>query len=574
MSKLGCSQVISQRKSWQIGLLDAYEDDYLLSLGVPPDWLPVLRQLITEDDLLSILDKLPEEVAERLLQLALGELVIPPISPASSSIDNADTQRRFIMVKSRGELEKMLQAPMATWIGFLHPSQRRLVANNFQGPVKVTGSAGTGKTVVALHRARHLARQKKQVLLTTFVSTLCDNLKRNLNLLCTPEELDYITVETVSKQAKLILDKAQQTCWAVDDSEIKMLVEHYWSPECPLDKRSLWQEWLFVIQPYAIFTWNEYRSISRKGRGKPLSVRDRRRVWNVLEQVLTHLDRENRADWSHYYRRAADALTSNTASSPFDAVIVDEVQDLRPQALRFLSILAGDGLNRFVMVGDVGQRIYRGKFTLKSLGINIQGRSHTLKINYRTTEQIRRFADNVSMPDEDDLESDREARKATISVLQGPEPILKPLRSAKQQTEFVAEEIQKLISQGLTPPEIGVFARARYLLKPAQQRLDELQIPYLTLDQQGGESFTSVHLGTMHQAKGLEFKAVFAIHLSANKLPLPQALQSINDDQARAEAIERERHLLYVTITRARDLIYLCWQGKPTQFLEDILAKS
>jgi Txe/YoeB family toxin of Txe-Axe toxin-antitoxin module len=448
--------VVPQRRSWQVGLLDPYEDDYLLSLGVPEDWLPILRQLITEDDLLNIIEDLPEEVTERLLALAAGELVTPPSFPSNSPIDNTDTQRRFISVKNQSELERMLQAPLATWIGFLHPSQRQLVTGNFNGPVKVTGSAGTGKTVVALHRARQLSRQGKHVLVTTFVNTLCNNLQQNLNLLCTSEELERIKVYTVASQAGSILAKAKQGCQIASHEEIKNLIQIHWHEGCPLDISELWQEWMLVIQTHGILTWDEYRSVSRKGRGTPLSVRDRKEVWTVLEKVNNHLVSVHQLDWGHYFRRATDIVLSGLVESTFDAVIVDEVQDLRPQELKFLAALAGEGSNRLMLVGDGGQRIYQGKFTLKSLGINVQGRSRKLKINYRTTEQIRRFADQISDQDSDDLDGLCEKRKGTISLLQGPEPILRVLENQEQQAEAVSHEIRHLLNQGLLPGEIGI----------------------------------------------------------------------------------------------------------------------
>jgi hypothetical protein len=564
-------EVVPQRRSWQVGLLDPYEDDYLLSLGVPEDWLPVLRQLITEDDLLNIIEDLPEEVTERLLALAAGELVTPPSFPSNSPIDNTDTQRRFISVKNQSELERMLQAPLATWIGFLHPSQRQLVAGNFNGPVKVTGSAGTGKTVVALHRARHLSRQGKYVLVTTFVNTLCNNLQQNLNLLCTSEELERIKVSTVASQAGSILAKAKQGCQIASHEEIKNLIQIYWHGGCPLDASELWQEWVLVIQTHGILTWGEYRSVSRKGRGTPLSVRDRKEVWTVLEKVNDHLASVHQLDWGHYFRRATDIVLSSVVENTFDAVIVDEVQDLRPQELKFLAALAGEGSNRLMLVGDGGQRIYQGKFTLKSLGINVQGRSRKLKINYRTTEQIRRFADQISDQDNDDLDGLREKRKGTISLLQGPEPTLRMLENQEQQAEAVSHEIRHLLNQGLLPGEIGIFARFRFLLEPVEKYLKELDIVAIRLDNQSDKGSNSVRLGTMHQAKGLEFKAVFAITLSDEHLPSEKVLHHLPDETARQDALERERHLLYVTITRARDFAYLCWYGQPTRFLESVV---
>jgi hypothetical protein len=566
-------QTLPDRQVGQVGLFDAHENDYLLSLGVPSIWLPILRKLVTEDDLLSIVDKLPEEVQERLLQLAAGELVVPHLPKVTRSVtDNEDTQRRFITVKTQGELEKMLQAPLATWVGFLHPSQKRLVTGHFNGPVKVTGSAGTGKTVVALHRARHLARQGKQVLVTTFVSTLCDNFKHNLQILCTQEELNHIVVTTIASQAGFILKKAKQSYRAVTDDEINQLIKQYAFPECSLNLSSLWQEWRLVIQPHGISTWEEYRSVSRVGRGQALTIRNRKQVWEIFQRVINFLNAQGKTDWSIYYRRATDVLVEGLVQSPYDAVIVDEVQDLKPQELKFLATLATTKANAFMMVGDGGQRIYQGRFSLKSLGINVQGRSHILKINYRTTEQIRRLADRISDSETDDLDGHCEQRKGTISLLQGPDPILQSFESPEDEASFVVEQIKSLLSQGFLASEIGIFARTRNLLKPLQDRLSRNKLVWSQLEEQDLKTRNAIQIGTMHRSKGLEFKAVFAIQVSASVLPLPQVLAETYDTSSREEIIRRERNLLYVTITRARDISYLCWTALPSDFLEEVLT--
>ncbi|EKU96554.1 DNA/RNA helicase, superfamily I [Leptolyngbya sp. PCC 7375] len=566
---------LPDRQSWQahqIGLFDSHADDYLLTLGLPPSWLPIIRKLLTEDDLLKIIEKLPEEVSERLLQLATGELVTPPLPKASISlIDNEDTQRRFITVKNQSELEKMIQAPLATWIGFLHPSQKRLSTGNFKGPVKVTGSAGTGKTVVALHRARHLARQGKQVLLTTFVTTLCDNLIHNLKLLCTDDELANITVSSVAKQAGSILRQANQRYEIINDNEIQELIDSYYPSDCPLDRSELWKEWQFIIQPHGITTWDEYRSISRRGRGKALGIRDRNRVWQVFEPIFNQLAHHQKTTWGNYFKQATTVLSAGTIQSSYDAVIVDEVQDLRPQELKFLSTLSGNQPNSFMMVGDGGQRIYQSKFSLKSLGINVQGRSHILKINYRTTEQIRRFADRINASTSDDLNGDRESRKGTISLLKGPKPNLQAFDTPTEETTFIVTQIKTLLEQGLLPSEIGIFARTHKLLKPLQQSLHTTDIPWNWLEDNNTDQENTISLGTMHRAKGLEFKAVFAIQVSNDALPLSQALAQANDPIAQEEVTERERNLLYVTITRARDFAYISWHDQASQFLEDVI---
>ena len=565
---------LKEKAPSQPGLFDIHTDDYLLSLGLPPLWLPVVRQLTSDDDLLDVLEKLPEEVGENFIRLASGELVIPPSPlPENQPVTaSEDTRRRFVVVESSSDIAKLLEAPLATWIGFLHPSQHKLATGSFKGPVKITGSAGTGKTVVALHRARNQARQGKRVLLTTFVTTLCDNLKRNLRLLCDESELALITVGSIASIAGQIIAKTGQRISTVDDEYIQDLMRQHYDIHCPLDIQMLWLEWKFVIQPQAVTSWDEYRAANRTGRGQPLSIKERKLVWQVFEGVLASLRATKKVDWASFYRYARELITSGTVASPFDAVIVDETQDLKPQELMFLAAIAGEGPNRLTVVGDGGQRIYQGKFSLKALGINVQGRSHILKVNYRTTEQIRRFADRLTDPLCDDLDGSKDRRRDTTSILRGPEPILKPFASGNEQAVFIATEIAKLTKQGLPPDEIAVFARTRQLLKSIEEQLATAQIPFTRLDENNGVHEGAVNVGTMHRAKGLEFKVVFAVSISDNTVPLPQSLKAAVDATALAEAIEQEKHLLYVSVTRARDLVYVCWNGQPSRYLEEVLT--
>ncbi|MBE9010915.1 AAA family ATPase, partial [Pseudanabaenaceae cyanobacterium LEGE 13415] len=255
-------------------LFAQYPDDYLLSLGVPPIWLPTIRQIRSKDILLNAILELPEEVAERLLDLSEGEFVTPPTPLAEDqpAIASPDAKRRFTVLDSNQDLLKLLNAPLATWIAFLHPSQQQLAIGTFKGPVKVTGAAGTGKTVVGLHRARFLARQGKRVLITSFVTTLCQNLERNLRLLCTPEELAYITVTTVHRQAKELLIQAGEILDVVDDDVIKKLIERFYHSACPLSCASLYLEWESIVQTQGISSWDAYRTANRAGRGQPLTV--------------------------------------------------------------------------------------------------------------------------------------------------------------------------------------------------------------------------------------------------------------------------------------------------------------
>lgn len=557
------------------GIFDGHKDEYLISLGLPIDWLPTIRKVTSEELLLDeVLPRLPEDVAERLLKLAAGEFVTPPIPlPANKPVtESADTRRRFFVVENKAELQKMLQAPLSTWAVFLHPSQQKLASGNFNGPIKITGSAGTGKTVVALHRARYLAQQGKRVLLTSYVTTLCHNLQRNLAILCNAEELARITVATVHQQAMSVLNSAGKALKPIDNTQIAELLERYHrhSSNSPLSPSGLMLEWEHVIQAQGISSWDAYRSASRTGRGTPLTVKERKQVWQVLERVWETLQENKQIDWPGLCRLARELLKSGQVISPFEAVVVDEVQDLGSQELMLIATLAGNSPNSLMLVGDGGQRIYAGRFNLKALGIDVRGRSHILKLNYRTTEQIRHFADRLIDNKGDDLDGGEDSRQGTRSLLSGPKPELLRFEKVAQQIDFVVEEISNLLEKGLTLNEIAIFARTSDRLIALETALKKAGMANHRLQKDVDVTVSALHLGTMHRAKGLEFKVVFVIDVSEGLVPLAQARKGL-DAQSQEDVLLREQQLLYVSITRARDQAFICWVGEPSRYLQKFL---
>ncbi len=555
----------------QPAMFASYKDDYLLSLGVPESWLPTIRLLKTDEQLLEILGDLPEEVAERLLDLSAGKTVAPPlpISADTPAISSEDSQRRFYVVEDSDELLRMLSAPMSTWLGFIHPSQRKIATGKFSGPVKVTGSAGTGKTVVGMHRARHLARQGKNVLLTSYVGTLCDNIQENLKFLCSPEELKRITVDTVHAQALQLIRSSGEKLNIVDDKEIAKLLEQFHWGGCPLDSKTLHSEWIEIIQAQGIKTWEQYRDANRKGRGHALGVKDRKLVWQVFEQVLQRFSQNGMCDWSSLCLRARELVEAGKVKSKYNAVIVDEVQDLRPQEIRFLAGLTKDERDGLMLLGDGGQRIYGRKISLKALNVDVRGRSFILKINYRTTAQIRSFAERLLKSERDDMDEGEEDRGDTKSLLRGPEPQLKGFETADLEAEFICKTISDIVKQGVTAEDIAIFARTNELLSPIEKCLKNKKLDFRHLKNEAPSNTPAlgVNLGTMHRAKGLEYKVVFVAGVSKDNLPLPVALRSAKDPNDRGDALELERHLLYVSATRARDEMFITWVGKPSEFL-------
>lgn len=558
------------------GLFDGRDDAYLVSLGVPPTWLPVVRQIVNDDDLLEVGAKLPEDVFDRLLRLNSGELVTPPAPvPATKPLEiAASASAGFYVVTDAADLAAVLAAPLDRWIAFLHPSQRAIVDASPRGAIKVTGSAGTGKTVIAMHRARTLARRDLRVLLTSFVTTLCDNLQRNLRKLCTKDELAHIVVSTIDKQALAIARKVNSKLQpAVPDQVKKLVTEFAGRHAAQFSPAFVVAEWEAVVNAQGLATWAEYRTASRTGRGKPLSVAYRKVLWQVYGNVLATLGARHEATWSILSRRATAALLGGEVKSPFDAVIVDELQDLRPTALQLIRALVGSHPEHLMLVGDAGQRIYAGKVGLSSLGIDVRGRSHVLRINYRTTEQIRRAADLIASESTDDLDDGSEDRTATRSLLRGPAPTFAPFPQRPAELLDAVRWIKECRGKGIAPEEIAVFSRTTKRADELEAKLSSEGIAAAGLDD---EHVTpgAIQVGTMHRAKGLEFKAVLVIDACADTLPSPGLMKSAIDPQDRDNALARERQLLYVAMTRARDLLRVTWSGKPSPFLSPVLSSE
>lgn len=553
-------------------LFEGHDDDYLLSLGVPEEALAALRAVADERDLTSVCERLPGDVGERLLGLYLGEPVeVPePIPPEQPGFDTLEARRQFFVVEDQEELERALEAPWAEWLVFLHPLQHRAAYEVFRGPAKITGTAGTGKTVVALHRARHLAEQGKRVFLTTYSNTLAADLERKLDLVCGWRERERIRVGTVHSEALALLKRGRARApWATNMDKIgKVLDEAARRAGAEFSPYFLRTEWSRVIVAQGIETWDQYRSASRAGRGIPLRVRERRQIWDVFEETRRQLRSKGMADFSDLCRLAREKLEAGEIPNPYDAVIVDEVQDLNPQEILLLKAIGGTGANGLTLIGDGGQRIYSGGFSLRSLGVEVRGRSRKLLVNYRTSEQIRRFADRILGEDADDLDDGAENRSGTRNLFGGPEPQIHAFESAPEEDSWVAERISDLLDEGFEADRIGVFARVNRRLGGIEQTLKTKRIESVRLkDNEDTAGDWRVRLGTMHRVKGLEFQAVFVVSANEGVLPHPRSYEDPDDALEVREARQRERQLLYVNLTRARELVHVSYHGSPSPFL-------
>jgi mRNA-degrading endonuclease RelE of RelBE toxin-antitoxin system len=548
----------------------------LLGYGVPEEWLNDVR-VADESSILELADHLPAEAAEALLDLATG--VTPqapqPVIAGTGPFDHPDAQRRFRVMSNVEELERALEYPWEKWTVFLHPAQRQLVERDYSGPARVSGSAGTGKTIVALHRAVYLARTNPEarVLLTTFSDALASTLRTKLKRLIGSEprlgeRLDVHAMNAISMRLyELNFGRAKV---ATRETVNQFLAEAAASVEGhKFSRHFLWTEWEQVVDAWQLESWESYRDVTRLGRKTRLSEQQRRLLWSIFEKVRSNLQSRKMITSADMFTRLANRL-AESIHPPFDFCVVDEAQDINVAQLRFLAALGGGRPNSLFFAGDLGQRIFQQPFSWKALGVDIRGRSRNLRINYRTSHQIRMQADRLLGPALSDVDGNTEERRCTISVFNGPAPIIKALDSQEEEIETVAQWLADRTKEGIKPHEIGVFVRSDVELDRAKAAVNQAGLKFRILDEHVETTIDHVSLSTMHLAKGLEFRAVVVMACDDEVIPLQERIETVADDADLKEVYDTERHLLYVACTRARDHLLVTSGDVPSEFLDDL----
>ena len=554
---------------------DIPESD-LRSYGVPAEWVGEVRKS-NEDSLLQLCERLPHEAAEALLELAVGGTppMILPITPTTNPFDHPDAQRRFRLMTNVEELQRALDYPWEKWAVFLHPAQRQVVEKDYNGPFRVAGTAGTGKTVVAMHRAVFLARANPdaRVLLTTFSDTLADALRTKLKRLIyneprLAEQVEVSAIDTVGERlyrahfgSPKIVTQEQIQSFLVDAISQEQ-TNHF-------SLRFLLSEWENVVDAWQLDNWEEYRDVRRLGRKTRLPVAQRFVLWSIFERVKAALRNRGLVTRAELFSLLAETL-KDRRNPPFDFAIVDEAQDIKPAQLRFLSALGGSRLNSLFFAGDLGQRIFQTPFSWSALGVDIRGRSQTLKLNYRTSHQIRMRADLLLGPEVADVDGNVEDRRGTVSAFNGEHPAIHRCESEQEEAEIVGVWLQERRDEGLEAKEIGIFVRSKKELDRACSAAHGAELPYRVLDDSAGTGEDCVSISTMHLAKGLEFRAVAVIACDDEVLPLQERIETVADDADLEEVYNTERHLLYVACTRARDHLLVTSVEPASEFLDDL----
>ena len=582
-------------------------DDELLGYGVPPEWLADVRAA-NEDSLLELADHLPAEASEALLELATGGMPHASRTPRdgiaaaamsfdphahhdvafsihpmaddtvdADAFDHPDARRRFRTISDLDELERALAYPWDKWTIFLHPAQREWVERNYSGPARVSGSAGTGKTIVALHRAVHLARANPdaRVLLATFSDTLANALHDKLRRLisnqprlgerlevCAMEALGERLYEAHFGRPHIADPEAVRSVLAI---AARMLTNQRFG--LPF----LLSEWQDVVDAWQLDTWEGYRDVRRLGRRTRLSEAQRALVWPVFEQVQAQLKERGLITWAGMYGRLAEVLTTRK-HPPFEFAVIDEAQDISVAQLRFLAAFGAQSPNALFFAGDLGQRIFQQPFSWKSLRVDIRGRARTLHINYRTSHQIRIQADRLLGPEVSDVDGNTEDRRGTVSVFNGADPEVRSFSDAKAESKAVADWLIERVREGVQPQELAVFVRSAAELERAKNALTCAGLTFRVLDENSLAAPDKVSIGTMHLAKGLEFRAVAVMACDDEVIPLQERLESVEGEAALEEVYNTERHLLYVACTRARDHLWVSGVVPVSEFLDDLGA--
>lgn len=576
------------------GLFASIRDRHLAKLGVPEELLALVRAICTEEQLDQAAGHLPDEAHEALTALAAGftlDEVLrdydrtaedePTVDTEDfkAALDNPDSKRRFVVVEDDIALQEILEAPLEKWRVFLHPSQRSLVERDWNGPVRVLGGAGTGKTVVAMHRAKYLVEkiftdEHDKILFTTFTRNLAADIKDNLSKICPDKLMRRIEVVNLDRWVSSFLRKNDYTY----DIDYGRRTRPLWEKALTLAPDELGlgdsffrEEWERVIQPQAITSFTEYLKAPRVGRGVRLTRPNRKAIWPVFEEYRVLLNENNLKEVDDAMRDACALIKEKGNILPYRSVVVDEAQDMGAQAFMLIRQIAGEEKkNDLFIAGDAHQRIYRHKVVLGRCGINIIGRGRKLRINYRTTEENRRWAvgllKGVSF---DDLDGGLDDQKGYKSLLHGVFPKIEHFSSFQAELEYIAKYLKQVESDGENLHEVCLVARTHELLRQYEGALKAkgLDTYFIRRNEAEDRRKVGVRLATMHRVKGLEFDRVIIAGVNDGTVPLEVEWSKSNDQVIQKESENQEKALLYVAATRAKKEVVVTSFGVASRIL-------
>ena len=566
-------------------------DEQWLKIGVPEELITQVKLIKSLDDLELLEEYLPTDAFENIYNLLDGENINDIIAEIEDgqAKENEDqllsnnNKRRFVELTDDDALQRILDNDMDKWQLFLHPSQQKLVDADYKGTMKVSGGAGTGKTVAALHRLKHLSgNPEAKILFTTYTRTLRENLEELVKKMginrsrCTLSNIDQVLIETARqyniKDGYKILD------YSGDEESLKLWREVLETEVTEFDEKFLYDEYIDVIVYFGNTDVKSYMMQQRVGRTKALSRKQRIEIWKLVEKYIELKQERKVVDRLELFNETTRYLNDNDIR-PYTNVIADEFQDFSNPELKFLRALVAEGRNDLFLTGDPMQRIYSGrKINFGAAGINVRGvRSRRLKINYRTTEPIKKVAVSVIKGITfEDMDGGTESMNGYVSLIHGGEkPIYKIVGNATDEVTQTAEWVNECINNQINANDICIAAPSMGLMKELQSYLHTNGIAYKVLkgtSKQGASN--GISLCTLHSLKGLEFKVVVLIGINERNIPskVTEGYPFTGMDALdKKEFLSSKRSLLYVAITRARQLVYMVGYGEPCGLVESII---
>ncbi|MBX7266936.1 DEAD/DEAH box helicase [Micromonospora sp. Llam7] len=588
-------------------LFAAYADAQLLELGVSEPLLPQVRELTTEAELLELLDRAPQLTTDVLFALFDGtpydevlQQVTDPVradDPVDTEDFEAAVERPATQVTSDDEaLQAMLGEAFERWQIFLHPTQRKLVERRYNGPARVGGGPGTGKTIVALHRVAHLARQlppgvDKPILLTTFNRNLAADLRTRLMALGGQELVSRVDIVNIDRLASRVVAEAKSGGGrrVVDDNRVpelwaEFLVE---TGETGWEAEFLAAEWTQVILGQVLNSRTDYFKARRPNRGRSLTRAERDRTWQLTERFTSWLENRGIWTWRQVAQRAARLEMDRTAHHSgaggdpsggfyrprYRHVVVDEAQDLSAAHWKMLRAMVAPEPDDMFLTGDTHQRIYDNHVTLGSLGVNIRGRSSRLTLSYRTTRQILADALQIMTGEVyDDLDGGEEDLAGYRSLLRGGRPHFRGAPTWAQERDLIVEQLRSWGNP--TDGSVAICVPTKELAAELISRLETDGLPVVEIGPDGPKQPDGIHVGTMHRFKGLEYQRMVIAAVSDGLVPRQVISRYRDTDPKRYQRErQRDRSLLFVAATRPRDELTVFWHGTPSPFLTSRLVQ-
>lgn len=578
------------------GVLDHWADADLLEAGFTIEAVGLLRLAKSEEMLCDLATERRISPADFDRAVDLFEMTPEQWRAPALIVDGDAAEQRFRRIISEfgalhglsqfysaDELAAIAAAPIEDWMIFLHPDQRAVVRRRYDGPARVRGSAGTGKTVVALHRTAEIASRFQReeenedpILFTTFIKTLppvFESLYWRLPNAPAGARVEFINVDKLARRIVTDAGIKVNTNPNEINAAFAAAMRRVVVDGTPLKKEALTQQYLQdeitkVLKGRGITTVEEYLMLERSGRRVPFTAAMRMQLWE-LRTVWDELMRaKGTVDFPDVVATAAEIVAAGSGPR-YRAAVIDEAQDLSLVGLRLVRGLTqatpgedrSDGL---LLVGDGGQRIYAGGFTLRQAGLQVTGRSTVLRANYRNTAAIidaaLAVAGDDTVEDLDDSEVYRRG-EATHDATRGAgsRPMLIECAGPEDEAAWVARRIRALVDAGdVRYGDIGVFVPFRADVRRWTGVLESVEVPAGDLEKREGTFVDAVSIGTYHRAKGLEFKVVFLPGLD-DRFPRPQ------DPGQDQHEYDEQRSLnlsqLYVAMTRARDMLYVSSPG-------------